>query len=921
LEITATDWAILSPLVDEALDLAPAQRVAWLKTNTTSGALSLAQCAQLEALIAQSQAPETDDLLSTMPSFARHKRDDAVFTSGDSIGPYELIERAGVGGMSEVWRAQRIDGAYEREVALKLPYTHANPASRDHFIRRMERERDLLAKLEHPNIGRFYDAGIAKTSLGAQPYLALEFVHGQSLLDYANGNKLTVEARCRLFLQVLGAVQYAHQHFVVHRDLKPSNILVRDDGQVILLDFGIAKVLDEDTLVGDATQLTREMGRAITLAYASPEQLLSEPITTASDVYSAGVIFYELLCGKRPFAGRDQSMMSLLDALGTSPPSLTSAVKSNTSIDASTFGINSLKSLAHSLSGDLVAIAAKALRCDKNARYPSAIMFADDLQRYLNDEPVLAREGAMLYSMQKFLRRQRVPLAIGSIGAIAAIGLGIVAFDQYQGQATVSAQADAVQKLMTTMLSGMSPDVAENKLFTARELLDRTVAVLPQDTLARQDPKLINQVTYLYEWINEFDKSIALQKKRIDEIGKRGRGALYLDALLNLTKTFISGFRREEAREYLGEIEDFVGTLNTLPPEQTLQIHYLRGWIALGEGNISAAESEFLHIDAIQASGVKFDPEWTSSYWFNRGRLARKMQKLDDAEHFFLLSIEHTDKIDQGKRGYTLQARIQLAEVWQEQGKDTLVLKELPALISELEKRYGETHRLSLGANYVFAISQLRLGKIVGAKSSAKIILEHAGESSEYRIRAKALLIDAALQCGDNDLTEREIAHWTTDKAFDDPDVLSPNQRRQFANRAYAAHFLNQRKNTEAYALLIGKDAQGQPHLTPTLRTRYMLAITLLRLGRLDEAQKEFESIKGEREKLFGPDDVGTNLIEAYLSVMPNSVVELEATKGQRLRTLLGSNPQMHTLLDATTQKLKSHVWRDFPFIYFNERS
>ena len=215
------------------------------------------------------------------------------FSENEFFGPYKLLNRIGHGGMSEVWLAERTDGFLKRPVALKLPYTGAHAS---HFAERLYREKDILASLVHPGIARLYDAGIVE---GGRPFLALEFVEGLNLSAYCDEHALPIKNRLALFLQVLSAVQYAHSHLVIHRDLKPSNILVTSAAEIKLLDFGIAKLMTQ----GEAleTELTQLGGRALTLSYASPEQIAGQPVTIASDVFSLGLILFELLSGERAF--------------------------------------------------------------------------------------------------------------------------------------------------------------------------------------------------------------------------------------------------------------------------------------------------------------------------------------------------------------------------------------------------------------------------------------------------------------------------------------------------------------------------------------------------------------------------------------------------------------------------------------------
>ena len=216
--------------------------------------------------------------------------DESDLQPGALVGPYRLLRELGIGGMGAVWLAERADGTLKRQVALKLP----RAAWSRGLAERMARERDILASLEHPHIARLYDAG---TDAQGRPFLALEYVEGQPIDVYCHERALNIPARLQLLLQVAHAVAFAHSRLVIHRDLKPSNILVTADGQVRLLDFGIAKLMEGDRT--QETQLTQLAGRALTLDYASPEQIRGEPIGTASDVYSLGVVAYELLAGAK----------------------------------------------------------------------------------------------------------------------------------------------------------------------------------------------------------------------------------------------------------------------------------------------------------------------------------------------------------------------------------------------------------------------------------------------------------------------------------------------------------------------------------------------------------------------------------------------------------------------------------------------
>ena len=272
--------------------------------------------------------------------------------AGDRVGPYRLLRPIGSGGMADVWLAERDDGAFAREVALKLPLV--SRLRRDLAVR-FARERDILARLEHPHIARFYDAGVSADGL---PYLAMEYVDGRPITTWCDEHRVDLAGRIQLFAQVLSAVQFAHANLVIHRDLKPSNILVTDDGQVRLLDFGIAKLLAADEERAPETQLTRSSGRALTPEYASPEQMRGEALTIASDVYSLGVVLFEVLVGSRPYRLKIESAAQLEEAILAADPLRPSA--NVTDAAAASRGV-SPRRLAKQLAGDLDTVVLKAL--------------------------------------------------------------------------------------------------------------------------------------------------------------------------------------------------------------------------------------------------------------------------------------------------------------------------------------------------------------------------------------------------------------------------------------------------------------------------------------------------------------------------------------------------------------------------------
>jgi eukaryotic-like serine/threonine-protein kinase len=409
MSLTTIQMARMSKLLDEALPLDEPGRRRWLEELSPADrdlALALR-----EALF----GGEEGELGFTL--FAADENDSSEMSGlhpGASVGPYQLIRLLGSGGMAEVWLAQRADGAFKRRVALKLP---ALAPMRKDLGQRFARERDILASLEHTHIARLYDAGV---DAAGWPYLSMEYVRGEPLTEWCDARRIDVRGRVQLFLQVLAAIQYAHERHVIHRDLKPSNILVTDAGQVRLLDFGVAKLLESEESAEEAP-LTRVYGQALTPVYASPESVRGDPVDAKSDIYSLGVLLFELLTGERPYrlkAGASRSMLEQAIAVAEVPrPS------AQTAPEAASKRAVSQDHLARELRGDLDLIVLKALEKEPALRYASAAALADDLQRYLDGKPVSAQPPRLPYRLRKFVRRNRALVAVVAAAIIAVLAI------------------------------------------------------------------------------------------------------------------------------------------------------------------------------------------------------------------------------------------------------------------------------------------------------------------------------------------------------------------------------------------------------------------------------------------------------------------------------------------------------------------
>ncbi len=407
MELSIPQMALLRRLLDEALPLDVEGRRRWLDGLAPEHQFLAA--ALRSALL--SEGTESHSAGSqTVDTGTDSDRAGSGLRPGEAIGPYQLIRLLGEGGMAEVWLARRADGAFKRDVALKLPLLLR---LRQDLEGRFVRERDILAALEHSNIARLYDAGVSANGL---PYLAMEYVAGESLTEWCDTRRLGIRARLKLFLQVLDAVQYAHVQQVIHRDIKPSNILVTPSGQVRLLDFGVAKLLAQEP---KQIELTQRYGRVLTPGYASPEQVRGEPIGASSDIYALGVVLYELLSGSKPYQLTGGSIGQLEQAITTVEVQRPSR---QLGPDATGNRGTTERKLARQLRGDLDAVVLKALAKSPGSRYDSATAFADDLQHCLSGEPVEARPDRLSYRGTKWVSRHRAASAVTAAAALLVVG-------------------------------------------------------------------------------------------------------------------------------------------------------------------------------------------------------------------------------------------------------------------------------------------------------------------------------------------------------------------------------------------------------------------------------------------------------------------------------------------------------------------
>lgn len=468
-----SEWLRVEAILDEALDLPPDEREALLLERCGDDDQLRARVARLLAACASSR-----DHFETPPSvpaqvFAGLRargvgttpgepggeppegaggRD--RLTAGDVVGAYEIVELLGRGGMGVVYRARRADGAFDRMVALKVVKRGMDT---DEILARFHQERAILARLQHPSIATLLDGGVTATGL---PYFVMELVQGEPIDQWCIGQQPDLRARIRLFLQVCDAVAYAHRSLVVHRDLKPSNIFVLPDGQPKLLDFGIAKLLQDEGLDG----LTAVAGARLTPDYAAPEQVLGQPTTTAADVYALGVILYELLAGSRPYRaeGSVAEVERQITRGAVALPSRTAP-----------------SPVARQLRGDLDAIVMKAMSKEPERRFASVEALSQDLTRFLEGRTVEARPDSLGYRVRKFVARNRLPVGLGLAAGLAlvagAVSSSVLAYvaDRERAQREVEAErARAARDFVVDLFAGLDPEQLEGRTtFTRDEIV------------------------------------------------------------------------------------------------------------------------------------------------------------------------------------------------------------------------------------------------------------------------------------------------------------------------------------------------------------------------------------------------------------------------------------------------------------------
>ena len=590
-------WRVLSPFLDQALEIAADDRAAWLASLSARDA---ALAADLKAILAQHDRVRQSQFLEC--AVLQPQTAPAASLAGQVVGAYRLIARLGQGGTGSVWLAERCDGRFEGRAAVKLLNISLVGRAGE---QRFRREGNILARLRHSRIAHLIDAGV---SPAGQPFLVLEHVNGQSIDQYCNDRSLSIESRLHLFLDVLDAVAHAHANLIVHRDIKPANVLVSTEGQVKLLDFGIAKLIERDSGWGSTTTtegLTRDGGAVLTPEYAAPEQLTGAAVTTATDVYALGVLLYLLLSGTHPVGSAHGSPAALIKAIvDADPPSPSAVVVSadaNASLDLARQRATTPARLQRALRGDLDTIIAKAMKKDPAERYPSVTTMADDLRRVLRHQPITARPDALGYRTIRFIRRHLAAVAASAAGVVLLAGLiGVhtqrLAAERDRAQREAAKATKASEMLMGVLTSADPYAIRDrNGEPTVRALLDAGATQVQREFAAEPDlqAQLLSTMGRTYRRLGLYDKAENLLEQALVS-GQRAFGTEHVTVAQTL--------------QYLGVVladkGDYQGAARRLEQALAIQRRLLGG----AHADIAVTLSELGRVYQDQGFNARAEP-------------------------------------------------------------------------------------------------------------------------------------------------------------------------------------------------------------------------------------------------------------------------------------------------------------------------
>jgi len=710
----------LRSLFEQSLEQPEPERDAWLQRQCAQAPETLAR---LRRLIAQQRKPAGALAKDAAGLLGRLLPDDnsGANNIGADIGPYRLTRLLGEGGMGRVFLAERVDGQFHQQVALKLVRGEFATAE---LHQRFLRERDTLARLAHPNIAQLHDGGV---SVAGAPYFTLEFIDGEPITHWCDARSLDIRGRLRLMMKVCDAVQYAHRNLIVHRDLKPSNILVTASGEPKLLDFGIAKPLTHDAAAG----LTNTQATPMTREYAAPEQLLGDPITTATDVYALGVLIYLLLCGQMPYRRAALGEISWTKAIleeapepleravdreeaGTGRSSAESVAVAGDAV-ARVRGV-SPQTLKRTLRGDLERIVQRALAKAPEARYPTVSAMADDLRAFLDGRPISG--GTRRYKLRKFVRRHWLPLAASALVFLvvltAAVGLAWESA-QVERQART---ARAVKDFALDIFKKANPNVARGKALTLRDAVDEGVQRADKipDEQAQVKAEILNTLGTVYYQLGVHKQAYALHRRAFDLVQARPDAAVLASEAERFAA--VEAGTMGDLTQAQQFADDAVQRLRSARGPRLLLARALStaGWVA-------AKREDQMRLQQTSDEGLALaqespsDDEITYLAMEQKATLSRKQHQLPQAIEFYKKALELTTRVEGVGEQQGITYRQQIGAAYGLMGRYAEGKPYLQEAFDLAKRAFGENGTRALRIGEILGVDDFESGDVLGAEA------------------------------------------------------------------------------------------------------------------------------------------------------------------------------------------------------------
>ena len=725
------DHARLQALFQEAVQQPADGRDAWIDRTCASDATA---AAELRAMLAADAEPAgileqpLQAIAGNLGLLHVHAQGERT---GERIGPFHITALLGSGGMGTVYRAERNEGDFAQTVALKL--MHAGQLGADAHARFLQ-ERRILAQLTHPNIAHFVDGGI---DAKGEPWFAMEYVRGEPLLSWCDAGRLPLHERLRLLLDVCGAVELAHSRLVIHRDIKPGNVLVDEARQVKLLDFGIAKLLDDSDAMHAATATN---ARLLTPQYATPEQVRGDPVTTATDIHALALLMYELLCGRRAFGARSSSPFDVQrEVLEIDPPPMTAALLQAPAEQAQLIAVArqfDVRSLARQLRGDLQHIVAKALRKEPEQRYRTVAAFADDIRHYLASQPVAAAGGARSYRVRKFLRRHRVAVATAT-AVVLAVVVGLAGTLWQAHRANIEAErAEAVAGFLENLFRSADPRVGLKPDTRVADLLESATSMVhAQNQMSAQARvRLLLGIGRSLQSLAQYPqaRTAFLEANQLAAVAHLELQRAEMAAALAYSNLEWGDSGYVEADE---QSTDLVGLVDAGSPVAKALAHIALGFDASNQEKPDACE---LHLAAAlqsRAELARFTPAFLPIVLLVRGENLTEMRQFEQARTVLRDALDMHERTFGPEHPQTLRARLGFLD-------NELSLQHLDIeapvtqMIHSLQHVLGPFHHDTLVAGNLLGRLYLAQGRAADALAAFQSFsfVEHGADTSGFNV-------------------------------------------------------------------------------------------------------------------------------------------------------------------------------------------